>query len=348
MRRYLSPGIAQLAGVLLVLGAVGAAQTPATPADAALTGVVRDASGSPVDGVDVALVGETRSVRTDSTGRFALRSLGAGGHTALFRRLGYQSVEYRWVARAGQELQITVSMKRAIPRLNPVVAEAAGTARRRGSSSIAGTVVADGRPIAGADVRLLGAGLSTVTDSSGRFAFELLAAGPYMVRARHAGLAGRTVIVQLADSDGRGLTVSMSPLPARPNTRPSAMASGYGAADESFDEFDRRIRTNPGEPLIGPADLFRADGASLDFLVQRYRAGASIDDDDACVLIDGRRAFYEPLHTFITTGVQLVEVVLPHDVDDGFVKLRMASLRECAEHDGRHPVYFVVWTRSVH
>src|SRR3954470_14954827 len=135
-----------------------AAQNPAQnpPAPGSLSGVVSDVSGAPLPGVTVSLLGETPTARTDSAGRFALRDVPVGGHTALFRRIGYRSVEYRWAARSGAELQVAVTMTPVPRTLERVVVEAPGASRRRGTSSIAGTIAdSAGHPIAGADVRLL-------------------------------------------------------------------------------------------------------------------------------------------------------------------------------------------------
>jgi hypothetical protein len=48
-------------------------------------------------------------------------------------------------------------------------------------------------------------------------------------------------------------------------------ASGYGAPDAGFDAFDRRERSMPEIRMLGPADLFGADRAALDFVVGKYR-----------------------------------------------------------------------------
>src|SRR5665213_921523 len=72
-------------------------QTP--PSASVLTGVVRAVTGEPLGDVDVSLLGEPGSTRTDSAGRFALRDVPVGNHTVLFRRIGFASLDYRWPAR---------------------------------------------------------------------------------------------------------------------------------------------------------------------------------------------------------------------------------------------------------
>jgi hypothetical protein len=333
------------------------AQTAAT---GALVGVVQDVNGSPLADVSVTLLGESASVRTDSAGRFALRDVAVGGHTALFRRIGYRSVEYRWTAQGDRVLQISVTMSPAPRQLERVVVEAPGASRRRGTSSIGGTVTdSAGRPIADADVRLLGAGLTTATDSSGRFEFQLLASGAYIVRARRAGLAPSTYVIQIADDDNRGVSLKMFGLAKRTTARDVQSASGYGIPDQGFDAFDRRARGGRGYPIFGPGDLFRADRASLDFMLQQYRdlagqtrrkapnQGVGSTEDGDCLLIDGRRAVYQPLRTFTSVQAQLVEVSRANAFVDDFTTSQMESIRECRGTMDRHPTYYAVWTRAL-
>lgn len=349
--------VALLSSVLLVGATELRAQTPAT---GALTGIVQDVTGSPLAEVSVTLLGETVGTRTDSAGRFALRDISVGGHTALFRRIGYRSVEYRWTTQADRSVQVTVTMTPAPRQLERVVIEAPGASRRRGTSSIGGTVTdSAGKPVPDADVRLLGAGLSTVTDSSGRFEFQLLAAGPYIVRARRSGLSPATYVMQIADDDNRGISLKMFGLPKRTAARDMKNASGYGISDQGFEAFDRRARGSRGYTLLGPGDLFRADRAPLDFVLQPYRDfGASVRrqttnqgigslEEGDCLLLDGRRAVYEPLRTYTSVQAQLVEVFRANAFVDPFIVSQMEAVRECRGTIERHPTYYAIWTRAL-
>src|SRR5262249_31767405 len=162
--------------------------------------------------------------------------------------------------------------------LDRVVVEASGASRRRGTSSIGGTVSdSAGRPVVGADVRLLGAGLSTVADSAGRFEFRLLAAGSYIIRARRLRLAPHAYVIQLVDDDNRSVSLKLRGLP-KAGGRDTASASGYGVSDIAFDAFDRRARVTPGV-VLGPGALFQANRASLEFVLQQYRAHSGDSDD---------------------------------------------------------------------
>lgn len=340
--------------VLLTSGGAETAQVPAPTlvSPGTLAGVVRDAAGAPLPDVNVNLVGESAATRTDSTGAFTLRGLQPGGHTAVFRRIGYQSVEYRWTVRSAVTLQIAVSMTPIARRLDRVVVEAPSDSRRRGTSSIGGTVFdSTAKPVAGADVRLLGSGLSTVTAADGQFEFRSLAAGSYIVRVRHEGLRPANSVMQILDDDHRGITMKMFGLPK--NARDRATASGFGVADVGFEAFDRRERINDVTTgILGPADLIRANGAPLEFLLERYREHpheSSINalDEGDCLLIDGRRPVYQPLHTYSSIQVQLVEAFRTNAFVDDFIVSEMDALEKCRGTRDRHPSYFVLWTRSL-
>lgn len=333
-----------------------------TPPGGALVGVIRDPAGDALADVNVTLVGERVATRTDSAGGFALRDVPPGTHTALFRRIGFRSVEYRWVARSGGVIEVAVAMTPVPRQLDRLVVEAPVHSRRRGTSSIGGTVTdSAGSPVDGADVRLLGAGLSTITDSTGRFQFEMLAAGSYIVRVRRHGLMSANYVMQILDDDNRGITLKQFGLPKTTNPRDTASASGYGIADIGFDAFDRRARNGSGPPVVGPADLVRAARASLNVVLQEHlaadamrlrrsstaRAGAGSSDDGDCLLLDGKRAVYQPLQTFTSVDVQLLEVVRANAFVDPFVVSQMDMLRECRGSIDHHPSYFVLWTRSM-
>jgi hypothetical protein len=333
-----------VAAPILLNGQTPAVSTP--PITGVLTGIVRDSAGQPLANVDITLLAENTRTRTDTRGYFALRELSLGGHTAVFRHIEYQSVQYRWVVRDSQERRIDVTMRPVVRQLGPVVTEAQGSARRRGASAIQGVGSdADRHGVEGADVRLLGSGLSTVTDAEGRFVFGMLPPLSYIVRVRRRDFASANSVVQLADSETRGITIRLSLLGTHAGDR--SEASGYGVADVAFSEFDRRRRVNASEDILGPADLFRAEGASLEFVLQRYRDGTMSSGGDACLLINGRQPVSQPLHAFTAVEVQLVEVARRSDFDDGFLASQMESLPACRAKGDRHPTYFVLWTRSL-
>jgi hypothetical protein len=112
--------------------------------------------------------------------------------------------------------------------------------------------------------------------------------------------------------------------------------------------------------MLGPGDLFRANRASLDLALQSFRDAQSSrmrapamrqsigsTDDGDCLLIDGRRAVYQPLHTFTTLDVQLIEAFRANAFVDDYLVSQMEPLKECRGDMNHHPSYFVLWTRSL-
>ncbi len=349
-----------------MIATTASAQTPSPPATTeggSLSGVVRDVSGAALPDVYVTLLGEAAATRSDGGGHFAMRNLSPGNHTALFRRIGYGSVEHRWIVRPGNGPEIDVIMAPVARQLDRIIVEAPGTSRRRGTSSIGGIVIdSGGGAVRGADVRLLGSGMSSVTDSTGRFEFGTLAAGSYIVRARRRGLAGASYVMQIADADARGVTLKMYGLPRKASARDSATVAGYGVADAGFDAFDRRERSAPGIAVLGPADLFRAGGATMEFVLQRWplrvdptpRAKHDLDRrgavENAMATACSSTVGAQPTsrsRSFTTRELQLVEVIGTNATADGFVISQMEGIGECRGSADRHPTYFVLWTRAL-
>src|ERR1041385_2274037 len=70
------------------------------------------------------------------------------------------------------------------------------------------------------------------------------------------------------------------------------------------------------------------------------QSAAPRDDENACILVNGRRALFQPLHSFGANAVSLVEVIREHDVDAGFTASAMQSIPAYRGQQGKHPLYF--------
>ena len=133
-------------------------------------GTVRDTAGQPVDQVQVLAMTAGRMTLTGADGRFQLDSLPQGEERFLFRRLGFNPVELTVV--------IDSSDTEIAARVSPVAQELKAIEVRGRRSGVLGTV-ADiyDRPIAGADVVVLGGAVATTTDSLGRFSLPTVRPG---------------------------------------------------------------------------------------------------------------------------------------------------------------------------
>ena len=149
---------------------------------------------------------EPQSVRTitGENGSFALCGLPANGEVAIRAQSG---------ARATGLLEVTLSA-RSIVRRDLALGEGStfvtlagevtdGRARMdtllRGPAHLSGIVLNNaGRPVSGAIVEVWQTGLSTSTDSSGRFELASLPVGTHALEVRRIGFAPHRIPVQLA------------------------------------------------------------------------------------------------------------------------------------------------------
>jgi TonB family protein len=107
-----------LAGLIAPVGL--AAQTPS----ANVQGTVVDASGNPIDGATVSIVGSATTVSTDEKGHFHLVSP-PGAQKLSARRLGFQPVTTDINVAGGQQLRdLTIRMPAVASMLNPVLVSA--------------------------------------------------------------------------------------------------------------------------------------------------------------------------------------------------------------------------------
>jgi hypothetical protein len=91
----------------------------------AITGAIRDqASGQPIDGVEIMVEPTGQEASTDSQGRFEIRDISAGALRLTFRRIGYQPRVDTVASFPGVSLDLQLTMSaQAIP-LEPLVVTA--------------------------------------------------------------------------------------------------------------------------------------------------------------------------------------------------------------------------------
>lgn len=171
------------------------------PRTGAIHGTV-SIGGSPVDGAQVSLTGPggIREVITVASGEFAFDNLPAGLYT-LAGSLGGVACETESAhIQSGNIVTASIDCSAAQPRL---------------TTSISGTVDADGEPLGGVQVMIAGLvftgalGTRTVrADTAGRFTFAELTAGTYTVTAAAPGFSciSPAVVIQL----GQTITANIS------------------------------------------------------------------------------------------------------------------------------------------
>jgi hypothetical protein len=340
---------------------------------ASLAGVVRDSTGAPIPAVEIVVTGTTRATRSDSSGAFRLEGMAPGAHRIWFRRLGYSSAQFDWAALAGQRTEIVVVMMPIARTLDPVVVRAQEDRDLAANASILGLVVdTAGVPVDEAEVQLVGANRSGLTRANGGFLFRPLPVGPYVVRIRKLGYQPATLKLNLVAGDDREVIVRMKRLPAQMSPVIVTERSGYDPRDQLvYDDLERRMRLKSmRNPVLGPEDLRRFYGLDLQIamkglLLERPLARLAPSpsrpapepksrmerrleelDTPVCILLNGKRPLYQPLRTFTTDDIDLLEIYPGGTEVTGTVGARMGR-REClALSIIDHPTYYVLWLKG--
>jgi hypothetical protein len=333
-----------------------------------LSGIVRDASGAPLPDVDVILRDAGRATRTNEQGEFTLEAQ-PGSYGVWLRRLGYRTVEYAWHARAGEKIEITVSLF-AIPRqLDPVVVRAEEDKRAKANASLLGIVLdTNGTAIPEAEVQLVGADVAGTTRANGGFLFKPLGVGTYVVRVRKLGYAPSTVTIQLVPNDDHEIVVYMRPLAQSLEPFVVTEQSGYGRDQTIWNELERRKRFQSFQTrFFGPDDLKSFYGVDLATALIRMGLngpGSSIasrqvrsisaggralpgmpspDAGFACLLLNGKEGIYAKLSTYTTDDLEMLEVYPPLTELTGTVRWYFHDPHCTPIGLMDQPPYYVLW-----
>src|SRR5258705_8064313 len=228
--------------VLLSVRALPAQISPRT-----VRGTVRDLAGQPVDQVQVLAMTAGRQTLTGADGRFQLDSLAQGEERFLFRRLGFNPLEVTFVIDS-TETEIAARMAPVAQELKPIVVRG-----RRSGVFGAVTDVFD-RPIAGADVVVLGGAVATTTDSLGRFSLPTVPAGTFMLRVRKRGYFALRHAVTLPVGQALDVSLLLGPVPDGLNNRRINRLAGYGGTlgAAGGGHASRPGRGTRGEPRVLP------------------------------------------------------------------------------------------------
>jgi TonB-linked SusC/RagA family outer membrane protein len=117
-----------------------------------ISGVVSDsATGAPVEGAQVGIVGQPLGATTNAAGRFTIANVPEGTHRVQVRRIGYGVLERTITVASGQTATLTFQISRAATVLSEVVTVGYGTQRRgnvTGAVDQVGSEVLENRPMA--------------------------------------------------------------------------------------------------------------------------------------------------------------------------------------------------------
>jgi len=193
------------------LPAVVVTGAPDLPGPKKIAGVVRDTSAIPVDGAEISIPELQRRGLTQPDGSFRFENVPPGQYSVRARKLGY-APQIRPIVvdkDGGVGMFTLLPLQRALP---PVIVSVA----RGGLSGVVGDTAFN--PIAGAEVRVLGHGQSTRTDSLGGF-YLPVKPGDYIVTVKQPGFDYKMVSVVVPNDSGRRITVFLPPQSRTPTIR---------------------------------------------------------------------------------------------------------------------------------
>ena len=194
-----------------------------------------------------------------------------------------------------------------------------GSQSTAGAQSISGDVSGYGRPIAGAEVRLLELDRTTHTDDNGRFSFRDVPLGSYTIYAGARGFASGTKRVTLAINTNVGTSLDLLPsaIPLKEvvvtaSPFPRAVDEQYqSTASKSLSEFQNSPGMSFAEKISDlPSVSVRSLGSAPSRPVLR-----GLSDNEILVLENGLRvgdlATFDPAHAtpLEASSIQRIDVV---------------------------------------
>lgn len=167
-----------------------------------IVGIVVDTGGRPVDNAQLLLITPRRQVITNRDGTFRMNDVGDGVADLTVRKIGYHPVRTRFeIATAGSTVRLEL-----VPLVR-TLASVVTTARRSGLSGL--VLGADGYPVAGVEVRVIGSGAGLAhTDTMGMF-FTPVKTGHYLVELKREGYIPQMVSATIPDGEGRHLDITL-------------------------------------------------------------------------------------------------------------------------------------------
>ena len=308
-----------------------------------VTGAVRDSltrSALPSTLVSLAGNGYGQTMASDADGSFRFTKTTPGTYTLSARRLGYAPVRATiTVVENGAPLIILMS------RVTPL-----DTVRVQPGTGIYGEVgtLRTLRPLAGADIQVVGVGTRLKTDSAGRFFLALRNAGAYVVRARMPGYASQTMSVSLRRDSTVGLMMLLD----------SASGGSSNAYEMAWTGFADRARLRGSmSALVSRSDLLRNGDISLIDAIQRSPGVADKQlrfGPVVCLFIEGRPAAATPIGSLDPESIEAVEVYTADRRSDETRSLARASrgyecnatgLAETGTPDRNRIRWVVIWLK---
>lgn len=277
----------------------------------ALEGTVYDAGGTPSEGQTVIIqqgmmgAGFVRTVTSGREGRYRIEKIPPGSYSALY--LDTESP-------MGMGGMASVSIRDGETTRHDFGKRAAG-------APVEGTVMADGKPVDGATVMLLGgtAGMKVAqSDAQGRFRFDHVDAGDYQVMVQSGAMGGGSQSAKVAvGADGQVATVALelSTLALEGSVVDAESGAGVpfaqvvlltpGGGGASFSDIVARQK---GQAITGQDGRFRIEGVPKGSYSLKVSASGWAEAE-----IEGVSAGGPAVRVALSRGLELVVTVLGPD-----------------------------------
>jgi hypothetical protein len=282
------------AGASLSIAGTAWAQQPAPPGARALTGVVTDTAGTPIDSADVTIASLKRRLTSAADGSFRFDDVKPGRYSVSARRIGF-APQVRTVVVGTEGGTARFSLVPTAHILAPVISSAA----LGGLSGVVGDTAYN--TVAGAQVTVLGTDRRAESDSLGRFFIDLHP-GRFVVRVTRPGYDSRMLSVTIPPDSGRRVTVWLQPGEDAGHNREAAALEALNG---------RLIRRTPMSKIYTREDLAKTSMTELSQLITSG-AGTPIDGDCLAVIDGGPRM--HPIWDIPAADIELLELYPPKSI----------------------------------
>jgi hypothetical protein len=255
----------------------------------AITGIVMDSAHSPLENVNVGLRKPRRQAKTNAQGRFTLADLDTGTYEISVYKIGYETAVQSYVVTdtGGIARFCLIPEARALPAM-------ISAANLLGLGGVVGD--SNYKALEGAEVRVMGAGLHVLTDSTGSFHLAV-PKGTYPVWISKPGYGRQMLSVTIPADSGRQIAVWLgSPAP-----------DANAVAARIDDMRNRILWARPNRSALVSAEEIARSSAPLNGILVAKAKAAVIDSCPAH--IDGTD-FTLPLYMIDKGDVAMMEIYL--------------------------------------
>jgi hypothetical protein len=283
--------IRMLRFAVIALAVLGAPPLAAQRPTYVVRGVVTDTDLAPVAGVEVLIPGRSRGATTYERGWFVLDSVPEGRIRLTVRRVGYMALHPTIAVPQPPLDSLHIILIPFAQQLAPLEVEIP----RRVISGVVGDT--GYRALPGTTVELVGGGTETLTDSTGRFVFDDLKKGHYMLRVARPGYQTRVIGVDLTGT-GREFSIFLQHLrPGRVEWADSRQAIW------ALDGLALRLSMEPRRNRMTRDELARYGSMAL-CDIPRIRA---LVRDQASVIMRGTDVLFADLCAWSADQMDLIE-----------------------------------------